>query len=148
MPTQLTEHFTYEELTYSDTALRHGINNKPFDAATQKNLQRLAESLEKVRNVFGHPLRISSGYRNPLVNSLVGSKPTSAHVQALAADFTCPDFGSVRDVVDAIIASDIQYDQIIYEFNSWCHIGFARDGTAPRREALTINKSGTSHYEP
>ena len=142
MPTQLTEHFTFEELTFSETALRHNIKNVPLDGVTQRNLQRLAENLEKVRNVLGHPIRISSGYRN----SLVGSKPTSAHVKALAADFTCPDFGSVRDVVDAIIASDIQYDQVIWEFDSWCHIGFSDDGIAPRREALTINKSGTKYY--
>ena len=146
MPTQLTEHFTFEELTFSETALRHNIKNVPLDGVTQRNLQRLAENLEKVRNVLGHPIRISSGYRNSLVNSLVGSKPTSAHVKALAADFTCPDFGSVRDVVDAIIVSDIQYDQVIWEFDSWCHIGFSDDGIAPRREALTINKSGTKYY--
>lgn len=147
MPTQLTEHFSFEELTFSETALRHNIKNIPLDGTTQRNLQRLAENLEKVRNVLGHPIRISSGYRNSLVNSLVGSKPTSYHVKALAADFTCPDFGSVRDVVDKIIASEIQYDQVIWEFDSWCHIGFAEESATPRREALKINKSGTSHYE-
>ena len=142
---QLSEHFTLEELTFSEMAIRHGFNNTPSPEVLA-NLKVLASHLEDVRNVLGNPVRISSGYRSPVVNSLVGSKPSSAHVKGLAADFTCPDFGSVRDIVHAIIGSDIQYDQVIYEFNSWCHIGFAEAGKTPRLQRLIIDHDGTRNF--
>jgi len=142
---QLSEHFTLEELTFSEMAIRHGFNNTPSPEVLD-NLKELASHLEDVRNVLGNPIRVSSGYRSPVVNSLVGSKPSSAHVKGLAADFTCPDFGSVRDIVHAIIGSDIQYDQVIYEFNSWCHIGFAETGKTPRLQRLIIDHDGTRNF--
>ena len=142
---QLSTHFNLEELIFSETAIRHNIDNTP-SYEVLANLKVLASHLEDVRNVLGNPMRISSGYRSPVVNSLVGSKPTSAHIKGLAADFTCPNFGSVRDIVHAIIGSDIQYDQVIYEFDSWCHIGFAEAGKTPRLQKLIIDHNGTRAF--
>ena len=142
----LTDHFTLEELTVSQEAARNRIDNTP-GVQTLENLKFLASQLEEVRNVLGsRAILVSSGYRCSALNTLVGSKPTSAHIKGLAADFTCPSFGSVRDVINTIIGSDIQYDQIIYEFNSWCHIGFAEKGKTPRLQKLTIDRSGTKLY--
>ena len=144
---QLTAHFNLEELTFSDTAARHNINNVPTDPKIIDNLTKLALQLEKVRTLLGYPIHINSAYRCLPVNTLVGSKPTSYHVKGLAADIVCPTFGSPRAIVEAIIASDIEYDQIIWEFNSWCHIGFAEDGATPRKQKLIINSSGTSQFK-
>lgn len=143
---KLSEHFTLSELTVSQLAARNRINNEP-GVQTVENLKFLANQLEEVRNVLGdNPILISSGYRCATLNALVGSKPTSAHIKGLAADFTCPSFGSVHDVINAIIGSDIQYDQVIYEFDSWCHIGFAEKGKTPRLQKLIIDRHGTRPY--
>ena len=143
---KLSDHFSLDELTLSQEAIRNKINNEP-GVQTLENLKFLASQLEEVRSVLGNrAILISSGYRCATLNSLVGSKPTSAHIKGLAADFTCPSFGSVRDVINTIIGSDIQYDQIIYEFNSWCHIGFAEQGKTPRLQKLVIDRQGTRPY--
>jgi len=139
----MTEHFTFEELYASDTADRHKINNEPKDPVVLKNLKFLAERLEDVRSLLRHPIHVNSAYRSLRVNNLVGSKPTSAHTKGLAADIICPSFGSPRDVVYAIVGSDIKYDQVILEFDRWCHIAFAEDGKEPRLQKLIIDKKGT-----
>lgn len=143
---QLTKHFTLEELTFSELAARKRIDNNP-GIQTIENLKFLAERLEDVRDVLGgKPIFISSGYRCISLNALLGSKPTSAHVKGLAADFICPAFGSVRDVVNTIIGSDIQYDQVIVEFDRWVHIGFAEKNKTPRLQKLIIDGKGTRPY--
>ena len=140
---KLTDHFTLEEPYASDTAIRHNINNKPQDPIVLKNLKFLAERLEDVRSLLRNPIHVNSAYRSLRVNELVGSKPTSAHTKGLAADIVCPSFGSPRDVVLAITGSDIQYDQVILEYDRWCHLGFAEEGKAPRLQKLIIDKKGT-----
>ena len=135
----LSSNFTLEELCRSDTALRKGLDNTP-DAETIANLTELANGLEKVRELLGHPIHISSGYRSLKVNSAIGSKPTSAHVKGYAADFTCTGFGSVSDVCHAIMDSTIDYDQLIHEFGAWIHISF---DPQMRRMNLTIDSQGT-----
>jgi hypothetical protein len=139
----MTEHFTFEELYASDTADRYKINNEPKDPIVLKNLKFLAERLEDVRSLLRHPIHINSAYRSLRVNNLVGSKPTSAHTKGLAADIICPSFGSPHNVVYAIVGSNIQYDQVILEFDRWCHIAFAEEGKTPRLQKLIIDKKGT-----
>jgi hypothetical protein len=144
---QLSEHFSLDELCFSETAARHALNNIPSNQVILDNLKRLASELEKIRVLLGHPLHINSAYRAPIVNGLVGSKPTSYHPKGLAADITCAAFGNPKAIVEVIIASDIEYDQIIWEFDSWCHIGFPEIGKVPRKQKLTINKFGTSEFK-
>jgi len=143
---KLTEHFTLEELYASEYADRNNIDNMPSDATVLNNLKWLADNLEGVRNVLNHPIHVNSAYRCLSVNTGVGSKPTSSHVQGLAADIICPSFGSPRAIVDAIIRSNIQYDQVILEYDRWCHIGFASKGETQRLQKLIIDKSGTRKY--
>ena len=131
---KLSENFTLDELTNSEIALRRGIDNTP-PADVLQNLRMLADGLERVRSVLGHPMRISSGYRCPALNMSIGGSRSSAHMSGLAADFTCPDFGSPRDVAMAIVtaANSIDYDQVIHE-GRWVHIQFSDN---PRRQVLT-----------
>jgi zinc D-Ala-D-Ala carboxypeptidase len=137
--TRLSEHFTLSELTKSETALRKGIPNDP-DEETVGNLMILAQGLEEVRKLLGHPIHINSAYRSPKVNSAVGGSKNSAHMKGFAADFTCPGFGTVNEVCHAILDSTINFDQCISEFGAWVHISFAPE---LRRMALTIDKTGT-----
>ena len=141
----LSDHFTLEELIHSDVAIRHNINNSP-NGDIVVNLTRLAKFLEKVRILLNKPIRINSAYRSPEVNNLVGSKPTSQHCIGCAADINVSGM-TPNQVVNAIIHSDLPYDQIIREFDSWVHISIPVNETIkPRKQALIIDNTGTKPY--
>ena len=142
---KLTEHFTLEELTYSDLAKRHSLNNNP-DKHIISNLTRLAELLEDVRDLFNKPIIINSGYRSVAVNSLLGSMPTSQHCIGCAADIRIEGLTPDK-IVKQIVKSNLQYDQVIREFDSWVHISIPKaEGYVARKQALIIDKSGTRAY--
>ncbi len=144
--THLTPHFTLEELTASETAERNGWDNSPNDQELA-NLTRLADFLEQVKVVMGgKPIMINSGLRTKKVNDAVGSKDTSQHRIGCAADFRVP--GMTPDqVVKAIVASGIGYDQVIREFDRWTHISVPNSvDTSPRKQALIIDKQSTRPF--
>ena len=141
----LSEHFTLQELTHSDAAARNGWDNNP-DANEINNLTRLAELLEQVRKLLGKPIQINSGYRSKKVNDSVGSKDTSQHRIGCAADIRVSGM-TPSEVCEAIKASDIQFDQLIREFDSWTHISVPNHaGDTPRNQMLIIDKNGTRSY--
>jgi uncharacterized protein YcbK (DUF882 family) len=142
----ITPHFTLEELTASETAERNGWENNP-NGYERENLARLADLLEQVKVVLGgKPIMINSAFRCKQVNDAVGSKDTSQHRTGCAADFRVP--GMTPDqVVKAVIASGIGFDQIIREFDRWTHISIPNTvDTSPRKQALIIDKAGTRAY--
>ena len=136
----LSPHFTLDELTYTD---HREIDNTPNQAEIE-NLQRLANFLEEVKTVLGgKPVMISSGFRCKALNDAVGSKDTSQHRIGCAADFRVPGM-TPDEVVRAIIASGIGYQQIIREFDRWTHISVPNQADeTPRKQALSIDKQGT-----
>jgi uncharacterized protein YcbK (DUF882 family) len=136
----LSEHFTLEELTHTD---HREFDNTPNEAE-KANLERLAAFLEKVKGVLGgKPVMINSAFRCKQVNDAVGSKDTSQHRIGCAADLRIPGM-TPDEVVRAVIASDLQFDQIIREFDRWTHISVPNTPDAkPRRQALIIDKAGT-----
>lgn len=142
----LSEHFTLEELTHSDVAVRNGWDNSA-DMNIIANLRRLAELLEMVRLAVGEkPIIINSGYRSKQVNDAIGSKDTSQHRLGCAADIRVIGMPP-RLVVDTCIATQIPFDQIIYEFNSWTHISVTNSPTGiPRNQKLIIDNLGTRPY--
>lgn len=140
----LTPHFSLEELVNSDTATRLGIDNTPTVEVID-NLTFLANELEYVRTILGHPMLISSGFRCYALNDHLGSNRTSSHTKGLAVDFICPSFGNPRSVCDAIIAANVNYDQLILEFGRWVHLSFHPED--PRNQALIIDKDGTREYK-
>jgi len=142
----LSPHFTLEELTVSETAARKGLDNTPPDDALL-NLRRLALFLEDVRIAIGKPIRINSAYRSPEVNGSVGGKTTSQHCLGCAADIRVPGM-TPNEVVKKLKASNLQYDQLIREFDSWTHISIPNTKDAkPRKMVLIIDKSGTRKFE-
>jgi zinc D-Ala-D-Ala carboxypeptidase len=142
----LTPHFTLEELTASEAADRNGWDNTPNEQELA-NLKRLADFLEQVKVVVGNkPIMVNSAFRSKLVNDSVGSKDTSQHRIGCAADIRVPGM-TPDEVVKAVIASKIGYDQVIREFDRWTHISVPNtEDAAPRRQALIIDKSGTRTY--
>jgi len=143
--TQLTPHFTLEEFTDSQTAARNGIPNVPsVNSQEYKNLQRTAETMELVRTKLGDkPILISSGYRSPQVNAAVGGSKNSAHMSGLAVDFSCPGFGTPKQICKKLepIMKEFGIDQLIHEYDTWVHLGLTNG--APRHMALTIDNKGT-----
>ena len=136
----LTEHFTLEELTATS---HREFDNTPNESEIA-NLQRLAEFLEQVKIVLGNkPVMINSAFRSKQVNDSVGSKDSSQHRVGCAADIRVPGM-TPNQVIQTIMQSDIQYDQIIKEFDSWTHISIPNDPAGhPRKQALIIDKTGT-----
>jgi uncharacterized protein YcbK (DUF882 family) len=139
----LTEHFTLEELTHTDHRELENIPNE----TELTNLKRLAEFLETVKGVLGgKPIMVNSAFRSKMVNDAVGSKDTSQHRVGCAADIRVPSM-TPDEVVKAVIASGIGYDQIIREFDRWTHISVPNDPNGkPRKQALIIDKQGTRAY--
>ena len=143
---KLTDHFNLNEFTASQTATRHGINNTPSQVATER-LRMLATTLEQVRSLLGNnSIRISSGYRCLALNRAIGSNDLSAHVLGYAVDFTCPSFGTPKEVANKIAESPIKFDQLIYEGGNggWIHLSI---DPRNRRELLTATfKGGKAFY--
>jgi len=139
----LTEHFTLEELTHTD---HRTLENTPNETE-QANIQRLAEFLENLKTLLGgKPIMVNSAFRSKAVNDAVGSKDTSQHRIGCAADIRVPSM-TPDQVVRAIIASDLGFDQVIREFDRWTHVSIPNTPEAkPRKQALIIDKAGTRVY--
>jgi len=139
----LTKNFTLEELTHTD---HRELDNTPSEYE-KANLMRLAEFLEQVKETLGgKPIMVNSAYRSEAVNTAVGSKNTSQHRLGCAADIRVPGM-TPDEVVKAIIASDLKYDQIIREFDRWTHISVPNSpNDQPRLQRLIIDKQGTRLY--
>ena len=143
MTTLLSAHFSLEELTITD---HREYSNEPNESERQ-NLVRLANFLEQVKFVLGGvPIMVNSAYRSAEVNAAVGSKETSQHRLGCAADLRVP--GMTPDqVVQAVIGSQLEFDQCIREFDRWTHLSVpSHEGEKPRRQALIIDKMGTRKY--
>ena len=143
---KLTEHFSLEELTFSEIAERNGWDNTPNDQELE-NLKRLAEFLEDVKQTLGgKPIIVSSGFRSKQTNDGVGSRDSSQHRIGAAVDFRVPEL-TPDQVVRAVIASDLPYDQVIREFDRWTHISIPNTpDMKPRKQALIIDKQGTRPF--
>jgi hypothetical protein len=141
--TQLSVHFTLDELTHTD---HRQFDNTP-NASELANLIRLAGLLEDVKILLGgKPIIVNSAFRSKQVNDAVGSKDTSQHRIGCAADIRVPGM-TPDEVVRTIVGSDIGYDQIIREFDRWTHISVPNNSSAsPRRQALIIDKTGTRPF--
>ena len=143
---KLTEHFSLEELTFSEIAERNGWDNTPNDQELE-NLKRLAEFLEDVKQTLGgKPIIVSSGFRSKKTNDGVGSRDSSQHRIGAAVDFRVPEL-TPDQVVRAVIASSLAYDQVIREFDRWTHLSIPNTPDAkPRKQSLIIDKQGTRPF--
>jgi zinc D-Ala-D-Ala carboxypeptidase len=148
---QLSPHFTLEEMTKSEYAIRHGIPNEATPEIADR-LSRLCNLvLERIRMYVANqrPIRINSGYRSPKVNAGIGGAATSQHLKGEAADFEIPGMSN-RAVVEAIRKNpNIPFDQLIYEGGEegWIHISYCN--LRERKEVLTaVFVNGRAQYSP
>lgn len=141
----LTKHIALEELTASDVATRHGIDND-LPIELRANALGLAEMLERIRGLVGKPLLITSGYRCPALNAMVGSRASSDHTQALAADFRFPGWGDSTAICTGLqhLMSDLGIGQLINEYpgpGGWVHVS-TKAPFNPINRVITISKAG------
>jgi len=130
----LSEHFTLEEATYSETAIRMHIDNQPDDRQLE-NMKSAAQQLEAVRYVTG-ALRVNSWLRLPDVNVAVGGSKVSSHMDGWAIDCSSSAHTPYA-LCQFVIKAGIKFDQIIHEYGRWMHISFAPE---MRQQSLTIYK--------
>ena len=149
----LTENISLKELTKSETATRFGISNEPSEEIIT-NLQKLATNiLQPIRDNFGKPLIITSGYRSPEVCLKVGSTITSQHTKGQAADFEIGGMAN-KDLSDWI-HQNLDYDQLILEFwkpeepnSGWVHCSYKGEGLNRKQYLRAITENGKTKYEP
>jgi len=150
---KLTENFSLNELTKSQTAERKGIDNTP-STEHQENLKSLCEMiLQPIRDHFGQVVSVSSGYRSPELCVAIGSSTKSQHASGCAADFEI--FGISNKELADYIDQNLDYDQLILEYwkgedepnSGWVHCSFNTQGN--RKQYLRAYKeNGSTKYEP
>lgn len=132
--TQLSEHFSLDEATFSETAVRMHIDNQPNEEQLQ-NMKIAAEHLEMVRSATG-PLRVNSWLRLPEVNVAVGGSKISSHMDGWAIDCSSSAH-TPYELCQLVKNAGIKFDQMIHEYGRWMHISFAPE---MRQQELTIFK--------
>lgn len=129
----LSPNFTYEEMVKSDTARIRGILNQPNYHEIDNLTKLCKELLQPIRDVYGKPIIITSGFRNEALNRAVGGSSTSMHRKGLAADIKASK-GTNKALWDLIIKlrdeGKIEFDQLIWEKGTkkepaWIHIGLS-----------------------
>lgn len=123
------KYFTIKELIKSDVALEEGINNTP-SKDIEKNLKLLIEKvLDPIREKWGKPIYINSGYRCKELNEAVKGSKTSSHMKGFAADITTNSKSENKKLFEMIKDMELEFDQLIDESNyAWVHIGYKRTG--------------------
>jgi zinc D-Ala-D-Ala carboxypeptidase len=146
----LTKNFTLSEMTKSETALRHGIDNTPGEQEISA-MKVLAEKvLQPVRDHFGKGVKINSAYRSPEVNQKVGGSRTSDHCRGQAADIEIP--GVANAELAQWIVNNLEFRQVILEFytqgvpdSGWVHVSYVAEDN--KKQVLTaIKKDGKTVY--
>lgn len=130
------KYFTIKELSKSTTAKQKGIDNSP-NSEIVKNLEQLVDNiLDPLREQYGKPIIVSSGYRCPALNKVIGGSKTSQHMLGLAADITVGTPTKNKELFDLIQKMNLPFDQLIDEKKfSWIHISFSNK---PRKQILHL----------
>ena len=131
--------FTMSELLKSEIAEKYNISNIPDKQSLDNMLTLIIECLQPIRNYINKPMIISSGYRSPRLNGhpLINGAQNSQHVTGQAVDFTVKGL-TPKQVIEKVIASGVEFDQIINEHNIWTHISYNKGKN--RKEVLYITK--------
>ena len=150
---KLTENFSLNELTKSQTAERKGIDNTP-SAEHQENLKSLCEMiLQPIRDHFGQVVSVSSGYRSPELCVAIGSSTKSQHARGESADFEI--FGVSNKELADYINENLDYDQLILEYwkgedepnSGWVHCSYT-NGSNRKQYLRAYKENGSTKYEP
>ncbi len=137
---RISPNVTLAELTQSQTATRLKIDNTPPPAVVA-NLKLVCQKVfEPIRTHFGKPIRISSGYRSPILNKKIGGAKNSQHTTGEALDLQGMD-GLKNSQIFNYIKNNLDYDQLIWEYGTatepaWVHVSFRKTGN--RKQILTV----------
>ena len=145
---KISEHLSLSEVTRSETAKRRGISNTPT-AEHLENFKKLAENIfEPIREHFGVPIHISSGYRSKELNSAIGGSLSSQHCQGKAIDIDMDDSNSgvTNKLVFDYIKDNLEFDQLINEFDySWVHVSYT-NGNNRGQILKAVKSNGKTSY--
>ena len=133
------KYFTLDELIHSDTADRLGIDNSPTSEAISNLNDLVTNVLDNLRDGWGRPIIVTSGYRCKELNAAVGGARNSQHLKGQAADIVSDDFEAFRRFVRRW-CKDNDFDQCIFEHSGckgWIHISYVECGN--RRQVLDLN---------
>lgn len=131
----MTLNFKISELIRSDIAIQNNINNMPDINSLDNMLNLIFYCLQPIRNFIKKPMIITSGYRNAKVNKLVNGKSNSQHLKGEAVDFKITGMNP-NQIINIIKNSNIEYDQLINEYDKWVHISFVKEKN--RKQILYI----------
>jgi hypothetical protein len=151
---KLSKYVSLAEVTRSDTAKRKGIDNSPT-AEHLENLKVISEEVfDKVRDYFGVPIFISSGYRSAALNKAIGGSSTSDHNLGKALDLDQDGHGNGVTNMDVFnyIKNNLEFDQLIYEFGTdknpdWVHVGY-RKGANRKQVLKAVREGSKTKYVP
>tara|TARA_R110000765_G_scaffold53454_9_gene107210 strand:+ start:1173 stop:1619 length:447 start_codon:yes stop_codon:yes gene_type:complete len=145
---KLSKNLSLNEVTKSNTAIRNGIYNNPT-AEHLKNLKTIAiEVFQPIREHFGVPIGVSSGYRSKELNNKIGGSRISEHCQGMAFDLDADIFGGVTNKeMFEFIRDNLDFRQLINEFDySWVHVSFNKDDN--KKQVLECyKKDGRTRYK-
>jgi hypothetical protein len=152
---QLSEHLSLAEVTRSETAKRRGISNMPIEAHIA-NFKLLAEKVfEPIRNHFGKPIHISSGYRSAALNKAIGGAASSQHCSGEAIDIDMDGHagGVTNKMVFDYIKDNLEFDQLIWEFGTdanpdWVHVSYESTSKQRKQILKAVKKGGATSYVP
>jgi len=152
---QLSKHLSLAEVTRSESAKRRGISNMPTPAHIE-NFKLLAENVfEPVRENFGKPIHISSGYRSDALNKAVGGSKTSQHCtgEAIDIDMDGSTGGVTNKMVFDYIKDNLNFDQLIWEFGTasnpdWVHVSYKSTGKQRKQVIRAVKSGGATTYVP
>ena len=133
------KYFTLDELIHSDTADRLGIDNTPTSEAVSNLDDLVTNVLDNLRDGWGRPIIVTSGYRCKELNAAVGGTRNSQHLKGQAADIVSDDFDGFRRFVRRW-CKDNEFDQCIFEHSGnseWIHISYVEGRN--RRQVLDLN---------
>ena len=151
---KISPHLNLAEVTRSDSAKRHGIDNIPT-AEHLENFKMLADKVfEPIREHFGVPIFISSGYRSKALNSFIGGSASSQHCKGQAIDIDM-DGGNgevTNRMVFDFIKTKLDFDQLIWEFGTdfnpdWVHVSFVKSGNR-KQKLKAVRSGGKTTYQP
>ena len=150
---KISEHLDLSEVTRSDSAKRAGVSNQPTPEHIE-NFKKLAENVfEKVRNHFGVPIRISSGYRSKELNAKIGCSATSQHCTGEAIDIDMDGTSLTNKQIFDYIKDNLSFDQLIWEFGTdknpdWVHVSYESTGKQRKQVLKAIKVNGKTTYKP
>lgn len=135
----MSKHFDLWEMTRSTIAQRQRIENNPTHDDIRRMHYLMEKCLDPIREAWGNPIVVNSGYRSHALNVAVGGSPTSQHLTGEAADITTGSVAGNRQLFDIIQSIGVSFDQLIDEDNyRWIHISCRYNGEGNRKQVLHL----------